>query len=162
MGFCEEAKKIPVGDREFYYQEFFNDKGECERVRFYDSGGEFVTEFPNVQKMKGYLFRKEPEKVYAEIEAIKRFREKCKGIDWSWKETKGFIGEDEKHINREALVDRIGILMGDMNSYQFGAVVGLNPGTIYNISHGTRGVGVHILKRIAEECGVTVDWLLGE
>lgn len=161
VGFCEKEKKIQIGERECFYQEFFDDKGEYERVRFYDCDGEFVTEFPDVRKMKEFLYRKEPDKVCSEIDTIKKFREKCKGLDWSWKGLKGFVGEEEKKINRETLVDRIGILMGDMNSYQFGAVVGLNPGTVYNIAHGTRGVGVHILKRISEECGVTVDWLLG-
>lgn len=158
---CGEVLPVMVGEKEYSYQEFFDGNGEYEKVKFYDTDGVYITEFPDVRKMMDYLSHKDPVIIQHEIETLRKFRERCKSFDYSWMSVKGSISEKEKKENNAAFMERLQMLMGDMNSYQFGAVVGLNSGTIYNISHGTRGVGMHILKRIAEVCGVSVEWLMG-
>ncbi len=162
MGISDDLMEITIGEREYKYQVYYNSSWGYERVKLFESDGKYITEFPNLVKMREYLYHAEPDKVNAEIDAIKRFRESyesCTRKEYS--AAKGKIEESEKIENQKAFTDRIGILMGDMNSNQFGVILGLNQGTVYNIVHGTRGVGMNILKRIADRCGVSIDWLLG-
>ncbi len=155
-----EPVVVRVGDKLYNYQVFY--KGDSEKVRFCTEDGRYITSFPSVDEMNGYLFRDWPETINSEIDSILSFREKCSGIiEKGYYYEKGGVEEAEKSENTAMFIKRINILMGELNSYQFGKMVGLNPGTIYNISHGLRSPGVHILKRISERCGVSVDWLLG-
>lgn len=155
-----ESIVIRVGDKVYSYQVFYG--GKSERVRFCAEDGRYITSFPSVDEMNGYLFRDSSEVINSEIDSILRFREKCDGIiDKGYYYEKGGVEEAEKAENLAVFIKRINILMGELNSYQFGKIVGLNPGTIYNVAHGLRSPGVHILKRISEKCGVSIDWLLG-
>lgn len=160
MGF-EFAETIKVGDKEYYYVGAFDSRNNCQVVKLYDEG-EYVTEFPTVEDMKEYLYHDIPSVVEEEIEVLKKFRKKCEELlkgDYNY--MGGEIGKDEKNRNSEDFIKRINILKGDMSNPQFGRIVGIHHCTLYNLVSGARGPGQHILRRISEQCGVTVDWLLG-
>ena len=152
---------VKVGDKEFQYVSSYDNRNNCKVVKLYD-GGEYVTEFPTVDDMTEYLRHDVPEVIIEEIECLKRFREKCKVLlktDYNY--MGGKIEEKEKSRNHEAFVKRINILKGNLSNPEFGRIVGMNQCTLYNLVVGSRGPGQHILKRISEQCGVSVDWLLG-
>ena len=56
---------------------------------------------------------------------------------------------------------RIEELKGDMTYAAFGEKVGLDTSVIYNYVTGGRVPVMAALKKIAESCDVSVDWLLG-
>ena len=153
---------IRVGCKEYSFEEVMNGKGVCDKVNLYD-GVDYVTSFPNVEEMKEYLFHDVPAVVIEEIETLKRFRKKCEtllGSDYNY--MNGTIGQEEKKRNQEMFMKRLNILKGEMSNPQFGKIVGIHHCTLYNLMVGARAPGLNILKRIAEQCGVTVDWLMGE
>ena len=163
MAYCDKAVFIKVGEKEYSYQVFYNDKGDCEAVRFYDEDG-FLAEFLSVEDMNEYLGHAEPDVINREWDMIKRFRKKCDILsslgDMGYSDEVS-ISDSEKTENHRAFVQRINILKGDMSSNEFGRVIGLNQATTYNLIKGTRSPGMNPLKRIADKCGVSVDWLIG-
>ena len=166
MGRADEVKIIPMGGRTWAYQVFYDDNGEQSAVRFYDGeDGGFVTEFESVDDMKGYLYHADADVVNMELERILKFRKKCdmflaleKG---NWKGTLTAVTQREKEETQIVFTKRIRMLKGDMGNWEFGKVLGLNGATIYSLVAGAKSVPSYTLNRIADVCGVSVDWLLG-
>lgn len=165
MGWCEEPKKIQIGDREWSYQVCWNDFGKCEAVMLYadDNGNEFITEFYTVDDMKDFLYHADAETVNEELDMVWSFRKRCKKFLESerGKRSETSISKEEKEANSSIVMKRLQILKGDMNNYEFGKVIGLGGGQVFNLMAGARNVGSHTLKRIADRCGVPTDWILG-
>jgi len=162
----DAVKKISFGNRTWAYQVFWNDD-KCEAVRFYenDEDGGFVTEFESVEQMKEYLYHDDPDIVNDELDRILKFRKKCdlflsleKGNMKGMPKT---ITEEEKRENQSVFTQRFRMLKGDMGNWEFGKILGLNGATVYSLVAGAKSVPSHTLKRIADVCGVSVDWLLG-
>lgn len=161
---CDEVRTVVLGSREWHYQAFYNVKGDCEVVRLYADDGDFVTEFQNVTDMENFLYHTDAETVNEQLDMVERFRKNAAEFlastaGQNQKETA--VPEKEKAANLEAFMRRLQMLKGDMNNYEFGKILELNAGTVYNLVCGSRYVGTHVLIRIAEKCGVSTDWLIG-
>ena len=162
MAKVEEMKKIPVGGKTWACQ-----VGDGEgTVRIYDAEtGCYVTEFESVEEMKNYLYHADTDTVNRELEAILQFRKKCDMfIVLEKRNRKGMpttVTQEEKEDLQKAFTQRIRMLRGNMGNWEFGKVLGLSGATIYSLVAGAKSVPSHTLKRIADVCGVSVDWLLG-
>ena len=161
---CSEVITFPIEGREWHYQSFYDDKGRILAVRFYDDTGAFVTEFDNVDDMWKFLGHTDAKTVNEQLDEVRRFRVESEKFlaEWSGKNTVDIaMPEEEKEANLEVFQSRIRMLRGDMNSYEFGKVVGLGGGMLYGIFHNARNASTNVIKRIADRCNVSVDWLLG-
>jgi hypothetical protein len=165
LGMVDSVEKVRIGDREWHYQAFYNGKGVCEAVRFYDGeSGEFVTEFQDTKDMEIFLYHADAETVNEQLDMVKRFRDYAKNYlaeTEGQSQTETAVSEKDKAENLEAFMRRIQMLKADMNNYEFSKILELNAGTVYNLVCGSRYVGTHALKRIADKCGVSTDWLIG-
>lgn len=166
MGKVDEVKKIPIGGRAWAYQVFYDENGVQGAVRFYDGeDGGFVTEFESVDDMKRYLYHADVDAVNSELEKILKFRKKCDAFlapeKRSWEGAPTAVTQAEKEETRSVFTQRIRMLKGDMTNWEFGRVLGLNGATIYSLVAGAKSVPSYTLNRIADVCGVSVDWLLG-
>lgn len=72
-----------------------------------------------------------------------------------------FITKEEKAKTQEMFMRRLEQIMGGKSCDEFAHEVGLSRNNVYSYVHGYRFPTAHALKRIAERCGCTVDWLVG-
>ena len=156
---CDSPVKITVGGKDWYYQTFY-EGGNVSAVRLYDGGGDFVKEFKSLDRMSTWMKRKEvraKEKSAKLGEKIseKYDEEKAKGRKSIW------ISEEEKAETQAAFMKRFAELMADSDVHEFANKIGLSAGVVMNYISGHRFPTAHAVKRIANRCGVTTDWLLG-
>lgn len=164
METCDNVKMLTVGDRTWQYQAFYDDKGKCYVIRFYDAVGDFVTEFESFDDMNNFLNHTEADKVNEQLNNVKKFRNFSNDFIAEMvgkNPVEVSISVEEKEANEEVFQQRIKMLKCDMNNYEFGKLVGLGGGAIYSMFTGTKYPTAHLLKRIADKCGISADWLLG-
>ena len=147
---------VEVGTEEWTYQVFYDERGNVEAVRLYNAEGDFVTEFWDIESMEKAI-KNGPKS----LEVVLRFREVWKERLGEENKGIGIITKEEKAAVQEALMRRLKMLQGEMSCAEFAKVVDLNPSVISNYSSGGRMPTAAALNRIAEKCGVSVDWLLG-
>jgi hypothetical protein len=149
-----------IGDKMWAYED------GADSVRLYSDGGTFVTAFQSKHDMMEYLYHAEADKVNKELAALVAFRTRCKSMSEQEKgklyEVDTQITEIEKEENRKAITKRVRMLRGDMTNWEFGKIVGLNGGTIYNLVSEAKNASANTLKRVSDRCGVSMDWLLGK
>lgn len=159
----EDPVKINIGDREYFYREELNDeRWVVDRVRIYDEDG-FIVDFLSMEEMQEYLGHACPSVINEELDVLKRFRKKCKTLEEAGDYADGpmSVNNEEKSKTQEAFWKRFRMLKGDLTNSQFSKVAGINMNTTQMIQTNRRLPGMHQMKRIADRCGVTVDWLLG-
>lgn len=61
---------------------------------------------------------------------------------------------------KEKFEDRLKMLRGDIPQADFAKVYGLSKNTLWGYENGTSIPKISFLKRLAEDFGVTTDWLL--
>ena len=76
-------------------------------------------------------------------------------------EKKVYITKEEKDKNQEIFMNRLGELMGKLTVVEFSNKLGMSDKVIHSYLSGYRFPNGHVVKRIAEKCGVTADWILG-
>lgn len=74
---------------------------------------------------------------------------------------KVYISNDEKKANQEIFMERFGRLMDGLTVVEFANKLGMSDKVVHSYLSGYRYPNCHAAKRIAQRCGVTVDWLLG-
>ena len=72
-----------------------------------------------------------------------------------------WISKEEKQRTQAFLMKRLEDVMAGRTYEEFAEDVGLSAANIYNYRSGIRFPTAYALKRIAERCDVSVDWLLG-
>ena len=157
---CDNLVKFTVGGIDRYYQTFYDDAGEVKGVRLYDREGAFVREFKSLDKLMNKVRRdarqKERKRLLDGVIAAEQYdaaqRKRLKD-DW--------ISEEEKIATQAVFLKRFAELQGDMDNKTFAEKLGLQKGVVLNYMKGWRFPTAHAMKRIADRCGVTVDWLLG-
>lgn len=160
----EDPVKINIGEREYYYRaELHDERWVVDRVRLYDKDG-FIVDFLSMEEMEEYLGHACPSEINKELDVLKRFRKKCKILEELGDYTDGLsmaVYDEEKSKTQEIFWKRFRMLKGDLTTYQFSKAAGINMNTTQMILTNRRLPGMHQMKRIADRCGVTVDWLLG-
>lgn len=158
MANCDSPVKLTVGGKEWYYQTFYRDDGEVEAVRLYDAGGDFVREYSSIYRLTGSLGmmvrrQREEEKRRALKVREEEFPEKA--------ESELGITDEEKAEIKTVVSRRLSELCGDMLSKDFARKVGLSAGVVRLYMLGDRVPTASAIKRIADRCGVSADWILG-
>ena len=153
--------KITLVGKEWYYQRFYDEKGNESAANLYDSGGDFVKEFRTLSKLLDWAQKKsEREKearVKRGIRAVEKFdNDKKRALRNEW------ITKEEKEETQKVFMERIRELIGEGDARSFANRCGMNEGTISGYVNGKRFPTAHAIKRIAIRCGVTTDWLLGK
>ena len=157
MANCDAPVKITVGGKDWYYQKFYDDDGEVEAVRLYDSGGDFVREYSSLNRLTGSLGMMVRRQKEAELKRAMGVLEKSPVA------ADGGLGikEEEKVELRKTVASRLNELCGDMTVTEFGNMVGLSSNVMAGYLRGDRVPLAVAIKRIADRCGVTADWILG-
>lgn len=76
-------------------------------------------------------------------------------------EKKVYISREEKEKTQRIFMKNLENLMAGRTNEEFANDVGLSRGNIYSYISGIRFPTAHALKRIADRCDASVDWLLG-
>ena len=156
MGSCDSPVKITVGGKDWYYQKFYDDDGEVEAVNLYDAGGDFVREYSSLNRLTGSLGMMVRRQKEADVKRSKGFIE----VEYPQKPDAVMgITDEEKIELRKAVVERLNELRGDMLVKDFATKVGLS--VVNEYLSGNRVPTANALKRIADRCGVSVDWIIG-
>lgn len=121
---------IMIGGRKWYYQSFSEDGKNI--YRLYDSNGDFLREFFEVEDMTEYVVKESSN-------GKNKTREKM----------------------QECFMRRIEELKGEMSDARFAACCNLKYESCYQYLTGRRFPTVIALAQIADAFGVTVDWLIG-
>ena len=157
----DDMREVVVGSEVWKYEAFWDDPSRDSAVKLYDENGEYVTEFFTREDMWDYLSDPIGSRVAA-LKAIRQFRREKDRIKEKAK------GEDDVRVQRDGtpelravFIKRFQMIRGDMSVYELGDVLGMNYATVNNYATGSRFPGGAALKRIADRCGVSVDWLLG-
>jgi transcriptional regulator with XRE-family HTH domain len=155
---CDSPVKITVGGVEWYYQTFYRENGEVYVVRLYDSSGEFLREYKSLGTLTGALKQIVRNQKKKEDEVARGVRESS----FKWKKTIRGITKEEMEAVKKTIVIRLAELKGDRSLMEFSEQIELIPGTVQQYISGMSVPSVYALKRIAEKCGVTIDWLIGK
>lgn len=161
--FCDEERKIRVGDEEWSYRIFYSEDGTEDTVRLFDADGAYVTEFFSAEDMRNYLSGEGLESRLRALQDVRRFRKEERDLLRKYSESgETLIDSETKQEMRATLIKRFKMLMGDLSGVEMGKILGLSPGTVYNYATGGRYLSGYALRRISERCGVGIEWLLGK
>lgn len=158
---CSEDRHLMVGDKRWSYRIVYDDNWETQSVKVCDESGRYVTEFRDTDELRGYLKKDGSEKRIEALKAIQRFRSRVWPDAMYGEEQPVGISGEEKAEGVKAFMQRIAMLQGDMSMSEFGRALGIDASMAYGYVKGRRFPGGYALRRIADRCGVTVDWLLG-
>lgn len=67
----------------------------------------------------------------------------------------------DKEVRLPVFCERFRKIVGNMTQNEFADMVGLSRATVGFYHHGDRIPDAAVLLKIAEECDISVDWLLG-
>lgn len=158
---------IRAGDVVFYYDLCYDSNEKVKAVKLYDEKDEYITEFFSKKDLMEFFDTHTDEEILKELGIIQSFRVRSK----EWFANGGpnpFVQPRNLNIRRtekmevqEAFLKRINMLIGDMSSADLAKILDLQPSTVYNVISGNRFPTAYFLKRIADRCGVSVDWLIG-
>ena len=144
----DEAVKINCGNSVWYYKTVYDREKELEAVYLYNTEGQFVAEFLNLNDCISYV----------EFQAGRDLPDKKRHKE---KEQEKRVLDDLQSRLQRIFMERIGQLKGSQSNHEFADRIGVNRCVVYNYVSGCRFPTVAALVNIADQCGVTVDWLLG-
>ena len=143
----DKVERIILNGCDWYYEIVPNDESDS-AVRLYDSEGEFLAEFKNMDECVSY----------AQYKSDGEAREKRQYKQRADVES---VLDDVKVKIQAVFIDRIERLIGDDGYQRFAEKIDSNRSTVYNYAHGIRFPTAAALSNIADKCNVSVDWLLG-